>query len=242
MLGKYHELMQAITDGALFFGKFKWLDTNIARQEISLFPSIHADTICFHMGDLDDIDDFKILDAPLRLPFDKCWFEGDYFTGGRYVTLGAHVYNYKGVVRLNNFLKVDGVWSFVGTLHCGEVFDGNVCGEECHGDSAFLTNILIARFLSAIACKNVSIVDIHPPEKLQKKRLKNGKQPLFTFKILNIGQPKGGGSFSAGDSGSVRVHLRRGHPRQYLPGKWTWVQPCVVGDKKKGIVHKDYQF
>ncbi len=43
-----------------------------------------------------------------------------------------------------------------------------------------------------------------------------------------------------GTHASPRLHLRRGHPRQYAPGKYCWVQPCVVGNKAAGMVHKDY--
>jgi len=43
-----------------------------------------------------------------------------------------------------------------------------------------------------------------------------------------------------GTHASPALHLRRGHARQYSPGLYTWVQPCIVGNKKDGLVHKDY--
>lgn len=44
-----------------------------------------------------------------------------------------------------------------------------------------------------------------------------------------------------GTHASPRLHLRRGHARQYAEGKYCWVQPHVVGNKKLGMVHKDYR-
>ena len=29
--------------------------------------------------------------------------------------------------------------------------------------------------------------------------------------------------------------------KQVMAIKWTWVQPCIVGNKSAGIVHKDYR-
>jgi hypothetical protein len=40
--------------------------------------------------------------------------------------------------------------------------------------------------------------------------------------------------------GIHRNTLPRGHPRQYEPGKWTWVQPHARGNRAHGVVQKDY--
>lgn len=69
------------------------------------------------------------------------------------------------------------------------------------------------------------------------------EQPLFSTWTLSINIPKERReSVALGCShASPRVHLRRGHPREYRPGLWTWVQPCAVGAKENGMIHKDYR-
>jgi len=95
-------------------------------------------------------------------------------------------------------------------------------------------------FFDVINCSNVTLID-NEPSKLKQSRVKKGKTPLFTYKTLHIktsytkGKNKGEGKHA-----SPRVHLRRGHIRTLNSGLTTWVQPCVVGDKSKGMVHKDY--
>ena len=101
---------------------------------------------------------------------------------------------------------------------------------------------VILGFLSALACSNTGFKDIPASNMLNKKRIKKGKQPFFSYKVLTIDtkadtkQHKGG----MGTGNTKRVHLRRGHIRR-LPNKTVWVNPCVVGDKSKGMVTKDYK-
>lgn len=90
-------------------------------------------------------------------------------------------------------------------------------------------------------CSNVFIKNNTHPAALQKKRLKKGKLPLFEYKTLHV-RPRNtdGKSKGTGTHASPRLHLRRGHIRRYKDGKKIWVQPCMVGNKKLGVVHKDY--
>ena len=91
--------------------------------------------------------------------------------------------------------------------------------------------------------ESISVDDILPPEKLNKSRIKKGKTPFFSYKVLTINSQKGNApsnSNSKGSHSSPRIHLRRGHIRK-LESKTVWVNACVVGDKKKGAVNKDYQ-
>lgn len=103
------------------------------------------------------------------------------------------------------------------------------------------SNIILS-MLSALACSNSSLIKQSAPIKLNKSRIKKGKQPFFSYKVLTIDtkadakQQKGG----IGTGNTKRVHLRRGHIRR-LPDKTVWVNPCVVGDKSKGMVTKDYR-
>jgi hypothetical protein len=106
-------------------------------------------------------------------------------------------------------------------------------------------------FCSFLSCKNITTIDNPPPEKLNKKRAKKGKCPLFTYKTLVI-KPTGKKQASQEAQGlwENRVHLCRGHFKTYteenpLFGKLTgryWWQPSVRGNKKKGVVMKVYKF
>jgi hypothetical protein len=109
---------------------------------------------------------------------------------------------------------------------------------------------LVNYFLMLLNCKNITTIDNPPPEKLNKKRSKSGKCPLFTYKTLVI-KPTGKKQASQDAQGlwENRVHLCRGHFKTYteenpLFGKFTgryWWQPSVRGNKKKGVVMKDYR-
>lgn len=100
----------------------------------------------------------------------------------------------------------------------------------------------LVEFVAALACSNSIAADAPPPNpKLNAKRKKAGKTPFFSYKVLTIasqGSPTAGRP-QGGSHGSPRVHLRRGHIRR-LPERTVWVNACVVGDKSKGFIHKDY--
>lgn len=110
----------------------------------------------------------------------------------------------------------------------------------------------IQNFLFLINCKNIQAKPINPPIKLNKKRTKNSLTELFKYHILEI-KPKNDTSKGQKTSNyfktSNRIHFCRGHFKEYtkenpLFGKLTglyWWQPHVRGNKRKGIVMKDYK-
>lgn len=97
-----------------------------------------------------------------------------------------------------------------------------------------------AMLTTALSCTNVRMETTEPSAKLNAKRLRNKREQIRRHHTLVI-QP--GKSTSAGQAtgthASPRVHLRRGHIRR-LENKNTWVNSCVVGDKSRGILTKDY--
>lgn len=102
----------------------------------------------------------------------------------------------------------------------------------------------VLNLLCTLSCSNAHIED-HPikPSKLKNDmRKKKKKLPFFEFKILTIDTDKNNSNTQVktiGSHASPRIHLRRGHIRK-LPSKNVWVNACVVGDKSKGIIQKDY--
>ena len=104
---------------------------------------------------------------------------------------------------------------------------------------------LVERTLIALTCSNVRSADNHPPVALNKKRQKAGKLPLFTYKTLHVisGEREASHDPCADDSEakrSPRLHFRRGHVRRIGDGRITWVQQCMVGNRRVGMVEKCY--
>lgn len=101
---------------------------------------------------------------------------------------------------------------------------------------------LAGLFLSVLNCSNIEYIDNPAPENLNRKRIAAGKVPLFSYKTLHVKtdarevnrNPMGG------THASPRVHLRRGHVRRLSETRNTWVSACVVGNRERGMVHKEY--
>ena len=110
-----------------------------------------------------------------------------------------------------------------------------------------VNNLLI--FLLALSCTNVRARDSEDERILKKvnaKRIRKGKRPIFSYKILEIIVPRETSKNQDAAEGehsrnSPRVHLRRGHVRRLTNGKRVWVNACVVGKKNEGMIHKDYR-
>lgn len=102
----------------------------------------------------------------------------------------------------------------------------------------------VANLLCTLSCSNTCIEDSSDkPSKVKNDlRIQKKKLPFFEFKILTIDSGKKTNresGFNGGTHASPRVHLRRGHIRR-LSTKNVWVNACVVGDKDKGLIEKEY--
>jgi len=84
------------------------------------------------------------------------------------------------------------------------------------------------------------------PTKLNKKREKRDRPPLYEYKVLDIvadvlhsphfsSKPHQGGTHA-----SPRMHKRRGHVRRLRSGRTTWVRNMIVGKPTAGAVEKEY--
>ena len=130
---------------------------------------------------------------------------------------------------------------------------GDECVEAKRGTQEQYEIKMVNFALMLLNTKNITTIDNPPPAKLNKKRIKNGKQPLFTYKTLRLQLPakkrKKGSGLSTATDNTTRLHLCRGHFKTYtedkpLLGKFTgryWWQPHARGDKSQGVVMKDYE-
>jgi hypothetical protein len=89
--------------------------------------------------------------------------------------------------------------------------------------------------------QNTATVKIEAPEKLNRARIKSGKDPFHSYRVLQIGGERWDSPYvSEGQGAGRRSHLRRGHIRHIQDGRLTWVRDTIVKGSKPGFVHKDY--
>lgn len=95
--------------------------------------------------------------------------------------------------------------------------------------------------LLLLNCKNITTEKIYPPEKLNKKRIRSGKQPLLDYHILKIKSSTGPSPKQNGIKNlwTNRVHFCRGHFKRRKTGLYWW-NSQVRGNPKKGMILKDY--
>lgn len=209
---------------------------------VETFPRIARDAICFDAGDCVGMIQISGITELVRLPFDVCWIEftaEDSIIGmlckkvSEFEFYAFPFFKAKNAEwQVQHFMLVNAETEPV-QYACPEqsLSWHKACGA------------IVSRFLSALNCSNVKRIEQAPPAALNKARVRRGKQPLFSTWTLSINIPneRQEGAAMGGTHASPRVHLRRGHARQYKPGMWTWVQACAVGSKEIGMVHKDYK-
>lgn len=99
--------------------------------------------------------------------------------------------------------------------------------------------VALGNFFKVLNCSNVDVEEVAPSLALNKKRQSAGKPPIYTYKVLTIRRGKHYQSLS-GTAESRRVHLVRGHIKRRKSGNFWW-QPFVRGDRRKGMIAKDYR-
>ena len=130
---------------------------------------------------------------------------------------------------------------------------GDECVMACIRDAG--RDIGMTRLYTEILnCQNIITKEVTPSGKLNHKRVRNGKLPLYSYKILEVvkGKPKtknaGSVPWDYKSPEAVRFHLCRGHFKTFteerpLFGKYSgtfWWNPQSRGDRNKGVVEKEY--
>lgn len=101
---------------------------------------------------------------------------------------------------------------------------------------------LVIELIEALTCRNVVMEPLEViDEKVNARRIKYGKLPLYETRILTIKttEIKHTTGRQCTSHASPRQHLRRGHIRRLESGN-IWVNSCVVGDANKGVINKQY--
>ncbi|MEA5115956.1 MAG: hypothetical protein VB050_18220 [Geobacteraceae bacterium] len=237
-----HDLIEAVQQKRLMC--LDIISDEDFREILHAFRNAAPRSICFDMGDIDEFPSITPVSELVKAPFSDCWFECNFkHTDGTQIILGMLVVISERV-QITSFRRKHNQWLVRGVIFTDTLSSRNfqvypaidIVAEELKQHK-----LVLSTFLSALNCRNVKQVEHKPESKLQKVRQKRGKQSLFSSWTLELAIPKMSTENEKlnGTHASPRVHLRRGHPRQYAPEKWTWVQPCMVGTHK-GIVSKDY--
>lgn len=221
------------------------------------------------MFDLGDITAGEVLgEGMLNLPYPVCILEYDTFSSdtksGNELKLIVVVEDIGGEVEVNMMttLKLGGVWTPPAIICRAKIGETEyelkpmlpwyvhekeklwTKGRSFRDDAMMMMETLALRvvyeFLYILRTYHVQSEDLSVPEGLNRKRLKRGQVPLFTYKTLVIGKKKRKSRHLGGTHASPRSHLRRGYYRTSRKGVRHWVQPCMVKGETDGFVHKDY--
>jgi hypothetical protein len=239
------DLMDKANTSGLVFPD--WFNEELCQDTLRVTAGAAEEAVCFFVGSESDVSGLKVVPEISRLPYDVCWFEWTNNIDGREVLIGSLCWKKDDDIRGQTFVRVGGAWQFI--FFWGSIAESGKLlvyyGHEQQPNESsirfYQNSVCIIRvFLTAIACSNVKKIEHKQPEKLQSARAKRGKKPLFSYWTLELKPDRTESDPLGGTHSPPRLHLRRGHARQYAQGKWTWVQPCIVGNKSEGMVHKDY--
>lgn len=105
--------------------------------------------------------------------------------------------------------------------------------------------ICACHLLLALGMERTTSTTIEAPHKLNKKRKRNNKPPIYEYKVLDIvadimESPRVTAGKPEGKHASPRMHKRRGHIRRLSAERVTWVRNTIVGKPGAGEIRKDY--
>jgi len=228
----------------------------------------------FNMGEHEKFQNLSLDPSVLNLPYDYIAIEfTDYANVGQRVSCRNIVFAHQVKSRIEAIAFIS-----LKSPHCYQYgfndnewmlqavgLSGNIEANDWHpfvlGDDnpsqeimdeiATATLRIVLILCNLLACKNVTAVPVDPPERLNKKRIKKGKEPLYRYHVLTVDTSMGRKKTDGGpvqNAGIMPVHLCRGHFKEYteaaplfgrITGKFWW-QPHARGSAKNGIVDKDY--
>lgn len=245
-MNKIYSLLNDLNRGRLFAYESAAAAGLVSTDEVL---SRAKNAVCFDFGEADSLSQIKP-PHDVRLPFPVVWIEFDAVivsetthdeSRKRCAVLleeSADGNRYDGYAFLWNGHRWQYAWLFIGQRNLN---DWTTTYFPDLGDSATQDYPfgVVFRGCAVMRCTNV-YTEEERPSQLVVRRARKNKLPLFSTWTLKIKPSARDARNLGGTHASPRVHLRRGHVRQYAPGLFTWVQPCVVGRKELGIIHKDY--
>ncbi len=97
--------------------------------------------------------------------------------------------------------------------------------------------------LGRLDSKGIEREYIEAPDRLNKSRVRKGKEPLVSHTVVKVAPVREtlGHSGPREEYTPKRYHFRRGHVRRFKNGQKTWVRGCFVGSPEAGSVTHDYR-
>jgi len=198
--------------------------------------------ICFDFGDSEMQFGFSDGEPP-KLPFPTVWAEIDIFTvDGEKHRSGALFTETEDNLYAVFFVRhKPDPWRLVSFAYTKPI-DGKrkVFATPPREDGGHVRLPLIYfKAFEAMQCVNVERIE-QKPLPMQARKAKARNVPIFSTWTLALKLTRKESQRLGGTHASPRVHLRRGHVREFAPGRTTWVQSCVVRGKGRGMIAKDY--
>jgi hypothetical protein len=244
-----HDLLDNLEKGRVFTPSFRKSVVKEYPDVSRWIASTAADAQCFDIGPSGDLPMLKLIPDLFRLPFPVTWLEGKLADGTLGILMAETGKQEWDIAVINRRLNL--AWNMVGVARMriaekGLVGEAVVLPESNASEkeqTEYIENavgLVAARFLMALNCTNTRIVEHAAPKALNRMRERKGRRPLFSYWTLHLPNDSHQSGDGNGSHASPRLHLRRGHIRQYAPGRYTWVESCLVGSAADGIVSKDY--
>jgi hypothetical protein len=186
-----------------------------------------------------------------RLPFQTCWFElpGD---GGPYKKTGymlMELGQQELPTTIPEFINRLVIVQAFGLRHDGDIegvrfalsFSESrlaVTEEAYENDAKWIVGLMLV-----LNTKNLIEKTEIDVSRLNRRRARRGRPPLFSYHVCKVHRDLKSGSRSACTSNfeaGVRAHLVRGHLKARKTGLYWW-RPFKRGSPKLGFAHKDYQ-
>ena len=228
-------------------------DEEASRERVRRVQRAAKSAVCFDLGDADALAGISV-DGFVRLPYPVMWAEFDPVVRDDEDSPKWEKVPRVGVLMVETaegtlmegfaFSFHKGHWRLNGTTKAirqdGKINDWDSFEFVPPDDGGYLFGVVL-KACAVMKCTNVQVIE-NKPSALMRMRAGKNRLPIFSTWTLHIRPDAKQGRDLGGTHSPPRVHLRRGHIRQYKPGLYTWVQPCVVGRKDRGVVHKDYDF
>ena len=197
-----------------------------------------------------------------RLPFDDVYYEGSVDVQAGRMTFGVaasvlvtndegHAIGGDGILGFRPFVRrPDGAWvdtGVVGIVSPTADVDFHIIQDYAlENEVTHLLNAAMGLILSgtiALQSKDTATDSVEAPAKLNSRRAKRGRPPIFEHRVVRVAPSRSGGPATAvyGDRRSPRLHWRRGHVRTLFSGCKVPVSACLVGSSELGFVAHDYR-
>jgi hypothetical protein len=230
---RLHKLREAMDNGMFYDAaekKFLWTDPlNDGMKDAKVFVVRHDWAAAFGAD-----SDFFNPAHPFKLPYPKCAFEFRIDSHTVIMILDENVGGNHPVGCVLMFEGIDGIWFSFGPDDPGAVDIAAACERQ------------VRAICVALEAHVAEHEVVRAPAKLNAKRAKEGRTPLYDYHVVDLSRrikarSRAEARPDAQPTGRhVRMHWRRGHWRHYETHT-TWIEWMLVGDPDLGFIDKEYR-